>query len=158
AAVTVGQDGSDRIVIESGKWFAKYRDGSGVVRVVPTGCRDETAARQVLAELERKAELVRSNGMTAAEAAVGQHQAKPLEGHFRAYLAYLEAKGACEEHRSERGRQLRRIAEGCGFRRLADLERTKLETWLTLQARNGMSARTRNSYLTSALAFCNWCT
>src|SRR5262249_38444903 len=41
--------------------------------------------------------------------------------------------------------------------RLPDLDRTKLEAWLTQQARAGMSARTRNSYLTSALAFCNWC-
>jgi integrase len=37
------------------------------------------------------------------------------------------------------------------------LQRAPLEGWLTQQARNGTSARTRNSYLTSALAFCNWC-
>jgi integrase len=157
APLTTGKDGSDRIVIESSKWFAKYRDGDGVVRVVPTKCRDETAARQVLADLERKAELVRSGVMTAAEAGIGQHQATPLEEHLVAYLAYLEAKEACKEHRSERERQLRRIAKDCGFQRLADLKRTALENWLTLQVRNGMGARTRNSYLASALAFCNWC-
>src|SRR5262245_16275521 len=123
--------GQDRIVIESSKWVAKYRDGAGVVRVVPTGCRDERAARQVLAELERKAELIRSGVMSAAEATVGEHQITPLSEHFDAYLAYLESKGACEEHRSERSRQLRTIAEACGFLRFADLGRTKLEAWLT---------------------------
>src|SRR5262245_4194935 len=143
--------------MQSGRYYAKYRDGAGVVQVVPTGCKDEQAARHVLAELERKAELVRSGVITAAEVTVGQHQATPLEEHFVAYLAYLEAKGTCKEHRSERGRQLRRIARECGFHRLADLSRTPLENWLTQQARNGMSARTRNSYLTSVLAFCNWC-
>ncbi len=157
AALTTGQDGTDRLLIESAYYVAKYRDGAGNVQVVPTGCRDETAARQVLADLERIAELVRSNVITAAEAATGQHQATPLEEHFGAYLAYLEAKDSCEGHRSERGRQLRRIARECGFHRLADLNRTTLENWLTHQARNGMGARTRNSYLTSALAFCNWC-
>ena len=50
-----------------------------------TGCRDETAARQVLADLERRAELVRSGVMTAAEAAVGDHQAAPLAEHFDAF-------------------------------------------------------------------------
>src|SRR5262245_32904134 len=60
APLTTGRDGKDRIVIESSKWFAKYRDGAGVVRIVPTGCREEANARQVLAELERKAELVRA--------------------------------------------------------------------------------------------------
>ena len=157
APITVGQDGAERIVIESSKYVARYRDGNGVVRVKPTGCRDEQAARSVLADLERRAELVRSGVMTSEEDAVSRHQETPLSEHFDAYLAYLEAKGACPEHRSERSRQLNRLAADCGFHRLADLDRGKLEAWLSQQARAGMSARTRNSYLTSALAFCNWC-
>src|SRR4051812_18082675 len=67
APLTVGNDGSERIVTESPFYVAKYRDGSGVVQTVSTGCRDETAARQVLADLERRAELVRAGVMTAAE-------------------------------------------------------------------------------------------
>ena len=54
APLTKGKGGADRIVTESPYYVAKYRDGSGVLRVKPTGCRDETAARQVLAELERR--------------------------------------------------------------------------------------------------------
>jgi integrase len=157
APLTVGEDGAERIVIESPYYVAKYRDGADVVRVTPTGCRDETAARRVLADLERKVELIRSGVVTNAEAAAAAHQPTPLEEHFAAYLTFLESKDACEEHRLERGRQLRRVAAECGFHRLADLDRAKLESWLTLQTRNGMSARTRNSYLASALAFCNWC-
>jgi integrase len=136
---------------------AKYRDGAGVVQVVPTGCRDETAARQVLADLERRAELVRSNVMTAAEATTADHQDTAFNDHVDAYLAYLDVKGACPEHRSERKRQLRRLAAECAFATLADLRREALERWLNAQTRAGMGARTRNSYLCSALAFCNWC-
>ena len=157
ALLTVGKDGAERIAIESSKWFAKYRDGAGVVRVIPTGCRDETAARQVLADLEREAELVRSGVKTAAESAAGQHQTTALETHIADYLTYLESAGACPEHRSERRRQLKRISRDCGFNRLADLDRSALESWLARQTRAGMSARTRNSYLAAALAFCNWC-
>ena len=157
APLTIGKDGSDRIVTESPYFVAKYRDGADVVREVATGCRDETAARQVLADLERKAELVRSGVMTAAEAAIGDHQAISLAEHFDAYLTYHEAKGACEEHRSERGRQFRRLAADCSFAALADLRREAVERWLTVQAQAGMGARTRNSYLSSALAFGNWC-
>ncbi len=157
APLTMGEDGSDRIVIESSKWYAKYRDGARVVQVVPTGCRDETAARQVLADLERQAELIRSGVITSTEAAIGHHQGTALAEHIDAYLDYLEAKGACKEHRAERSRQLRRLATDCRFSRLTDLDRSKVEGWLTSQVRDGMSARTRNSYLTSALAFVNWC-
>src|SRR5690242_9216767 len=78
APLTMGQDGRERIVTESPFYVAKYRDGGNVVRVVPTGCRDETAARQVLADLERKAELIRSGVMTSQESAVSTHQATPL--------------------------------------------------------------------------------
>jgi hypothetical protein len=114
------------------------------------------AARQVLARWEREAERIKAGYATPAEREASQHQASPIEEHFSAYLAHLEAKGACPEHRSERNRQLRRLADECGFKRLADLDRGKLESWLTEQARAWMSARTRNTYLGSITAFCNW--
>ncbi len=52
--------GQQRIIIAAATFTAKYRDGGGVVREVATGCRDETAARSVLAELVRRAELVKA--------------------------------------------------------------------------------------------------
>jgi hypothetical protein len=54
ANVTTGKDGSERLLIEAKTFTAKYRDGSGIVREVATGCRDETAARAVLAELVKR--------------------------------------------------------------------------------------------------------
>jgi len=93
APLTKGKDGSDRIVIESSRYVAKYRDGTGVVRVVPTGCRDEQAARRVLGDLERRGELVRAGVMSAAESAVGDHQATTLAGHLDAFDEHHQAKG-----------------------------------------------------------------
>jgi hypothetical protein len=73
APVTVGKDGSARVLVESNKYVAKYRDASGLVQEIPTGCRDETAARQFLAKLEREAELIKAGSMTAEQATVGKH-------------------------------------------------------------------------------------
>ena len=157
APLTTGEGGADRIVTESPFYVAKYRDGAGVVRVVSTGCRDETAARQVLADLERRAELIRSGIVTAAEAATGSHQSTAFSTHAAAYFSYLGAKGVCPEHLSERKRQLRHLAEVCAFGTLADLRRESLERWLAQQTAGGMGARTRNSYLCSARSFCRWC-
>ncbi len=97
APLTVGKDGAERIVTESPYYVAKYRDGAGVVQTVATGCRDETAARQVLADLERRAELVRSNVMTAAEDQIARHQGTALDEHFAAFDEHLQAKG--DSHR-----------------------------------------------------------
>ena len=67
APVTNGKDGSLRIVLRSATYSAKFRDGQGIVRKVSTGCRDEGAARSVLNELERRAELVRSGVLSFEE-------------------------------------------------------------------------------------------
>jgi integrase len=158
APLTVGEQGQLRIVIESSRYYAKYRDAAGVVQVVPTGCRDETAARRVLADLERKAELVRSGVMSAAEAAIGHHQATPISDHFDAFDEHLRAKGVTKIHREDTGRYLRRLAADCSFTTLADLRREALEKRLAAQTAEGMSARTRNAYRNAMVAFCNWCT
>jgi integrase len=157
APLTNGEDGSERIAIESPVYVAKYRDGAGVVQTVSTGCRDETAARRVLAELERKAELVRSHVITAAEAAIGDHQAAPLAEHFDAFDEHHQAKGVTKIHREDTGRYLNRLAADCAFGTLSDLRRETLERWLALRTAEGMSARTRNAYRNALVSFCNWC-
>jgi integrase len=157
AALTIGKDGSERIIIESPYFVAKFRDGNGHVQVVATGCRDETAARQVLAELERKAELVRSGVMTAAEVTIGKRRAAPIAEHIDAFDEHHRAKGVTKIHREDTGRYLRRLASDCNFGTLADLHREALERWLVQRAAEGMSARTRNAYRNALVSFCNWC-
>jgi hypothetical protein len=157
APLTTGKNGADRIVTESPYFVAKYRDGAGVVRVVPTGCRDETAARRVLADLERRAELIRSGVVKPAEAAIGEHQATALGAHVTDYLTHLEAAEVSAKHLYEVERRLRRVVADCDFARLADLEPAPVERWLVARAKEDMSARTRNTYLVALLAFCNWC-
>jgi integrase len=157
ALVTASKDGQARILIEARTYFAKYRDGAGVVQIVATGCRDETAARQMLADLERQAERVRRGVITATEAAIGDHLSTPIAEHFAAYVASLEAAGTCDVYRANARRQLDRLADDCSFRRLADLSREAMERWLSVRAREGMGARTRNTYLVTAICFANWC-
>jgi len=156
-SVTTGNDGQDRLLVTAGTFTAKYRDGQGIVREVSTGCRDETAAKAVLADMERQAERVRSGLLTAAEAATVNHQDLRLLDHVDAYLTSLEADGTTSEHRANVRRALHRISKECSFGRLGQLNRDPLEAWLVARAREGMGARTRNTYRSAAVAFCNWC-
>src|SRR3954452_12202735 len=93
APLTIGRDGTERIRDESSTYFARYRDGDGIVIEAPTGCRDETAARQVLADLERRAERVRAGLLTPAEARTANQLAKPLAEHVASYIESMEARG-----------------------------------------------------------------
>jgi uncharacterized protein YegP (UPF0339 family) len=81
-----GKDGAERIRDESGTYVARYRDGNNQLVEVSTGCRDKSAAENVLAELKRKAERVPSGLLTPAEARTAQHLATLIGEHFDAYL------------------------------------------------------------------------
>jgi len=52
--VIVGQDGSKRVSVMSGKFVAKFRDHTGVLREVPAGQSDESAAMAKLNEIVRE--------------------------------------------------------------------------------------------------------
>ena len=166
AAVVVPSEGKfvgqERIAVETPTYFAKYRDGAGIVRQVATGCRDEDAARSVLGELERRAELVKSGVMTSAEDVIADNQAVLLARHFDAYENSLRANEVGDTYRANAMRYLRRLADECGFTKLADLQREALEGWLTRQAtalpnKRSMSARSRNAHRDALVTFCNWC-
>lgn len=156
APLTTGRDGSERILVKARTYTAKYRDGTGIVREVPTGCRDETAARSVLADLERRAELVKGKVLTAAEDAIVDHQDTPLAEHVAAFVDHQKAKGI-SRRLNDTLSQLRRVARDCGFRRLADLNASRLERWLVARKAERMSAATRNEYRGAWVTFANWC-
>ncbi len=155
--VLVAADGRLRVLIEASTFTAKFRDGSGSVVEVATGCRSKDGAMAVLKDLTDRAEKVRSGVLSSAEDSTIDHQQTPIAVHIEAYIAHLEARGTTKGHRDDRKRYLDKLADDCGFRRLRDLDRTVLERWLGVQAAAKKSARLRNAYRTSALAFANWC-
>ena len=157
APVTSGKDGAGRIVITARTYTAKLRDGSGIVREVATGCRDESAARSVLTDLEKRADKVRSGLRSAAEDAVVDHQATPLAEHFAAFIEHQAAKGFAKGRVRDTRSRLRRVAAECGFRRMADLDAAGLEKWLVARQGEGMGAVTRNAYREAWVTFGNWC-
>ncbi len=153
APVTTGKDGTLRLVIESPVYVAKYRDGTGAVCVVSTGCRDEQAARKVLADLERKAELIRSGVITQDEEATGRHASTPLDSHFAAFEVRQQARGVADKYQRNTMQALRRVANECKFQTLADLRCEPFEKWLTFRTAEKMS--TRNAYREAWVVFGN---
>jgi integrase len=156
ATAMTGASGEARIRVESGTFVAKFRNGDGLVVELPTGCRTEDAARQVLADLERRAERVRAGLISPAEARTAEHLAKPIGEHVAAYLTSLEASGASPKHVAESRRVLEAVLAGCGFPTLAAFDRATVEHWLNERRKAGTSARTRNIDLTRLIAFANW--
>jgi len=157
APVTTGKAGADRIVITARTFTAKYRNGSNHVVEVRTGCRDETAAKAVLHELELRADKVRSKMRTADEDAVVDNLDTALSVHVAAFLEHQEARDITKTQMNDTRTRLSRIAADCRFKQLSDLNATALERWLVARQAEGMSARTRNCYRQAWVTFGNWC-
>ena len=160
-------------------YTAQYRDGNGVVRRVPTGCKSLAAARAVLSDLESRAEKVKSGVVTQAEVDVAEHADTAIVEHINAYVAALackRGKGArvkvSRQHVENVDRTLRAAVEECGFRRLRDLRREAVERWVVrlidlpaevvldeagnMVAAARPSARTINAKLVILTAWGNW--
>ena len=155
--VVEGNDGKLRVRGETRAYWARCRDGAGHVVEVATGCKDEVAARRVLADLERRAELVRAGVLTADEDGAAGHACQPLSKHLDAYERHLRAKGGAPRRISQVRSRVERLARECRFARLSRMSADPVERWLVEQADAGMAASTRNSYREALVGFGNWC-
>ncbi len=157
SAIVTSKSGQDRIAKLASTYTAKYRDGQGRLREVATGCRDFTAAKKVLADLEKRADQVRSGIRSAAEDAVVDHQRIDLQTHVAAFLIDLGTRSTSQVHQQNVKRCIDRVVAGCGFQMLKDLDRGKLERWMIARQQEGMGARTRNTHRAAIVSFGNWC-
>jgi integrase len=168
-----------RLRVKAGTYTAQFKDGAGVVRRVPTGCKSLDAARAVLAELEARAEKVKAGIVTQAEANVADHADTPVAEHVDAYVAALackRGKGArytvAPRHVTNVTHTLRLAVGECGFRRLRDLNRDAVDRWVArllelpdepVRDADGSvvvpgrpAARTINARLATLTAWGNW--
>lgn len=157
AEVVDGKDGKIRVRGQTRSYMARYRDSRGVVVEVATGCKDEVAARAVLTQLERRAELIQAGVMTEAEGDAADHAVIPLSKHLDAYERHLRAKDGNPRRISMLRRRLERVARECRFCKLNRMSAGPIERWLVEQADAGMAAATRNTYREAAVGFGNWC-
>ena len=160
--ITTGRRGQTKIIRESPMWIAQYRDATGKKLVVPTGCRDEQAARQVLANLVRRVEHIKAGILTPEQDRQATHAVRSLAGHIEDYHQHMRAKTirgrkVSEKHRTEVKRRITAIAGDCNFTRLTDINREAMEKWMNRKEKARMGARTRNTYRAAIMTFCNWC-
>ena len=159
AEVTTGKDGSQRIKTEAATWTAKYRDGSGIVQEVATGCTDKQAAMSVLNDLTTRAELVKAKVLSPEQDQIADYAGLPIADHIEAFLEYQRQKKTHPERIQGYKTRLYESANACKFRTLCDLSVDRFEKWLCEQrsSERDMGAAVYNGFRESWLAFGNWC-
>jgi len=150
-----------RVQFVSDCWYIRYRDAEGKMQRRSTGCRGKQAAQQVLADAVAEVEKVKSGIITAKEKMVADQAGRPLAEHMAAYLEHLGRKRIRGRKvtpaycRNVKGR-LKRVFDEASMRYLPDITREDTEKWLEKAEGADLGPATRNEYLTSVKAFCNW--
>jgi len=159
-----------RVQFVSDVWYMRYRDAEGIRRRESTRCRDKQAAQKVLSDILANVEKVRAGIITAQENQIAAHAERPLSQHVEDYVQHLSRKRirgrkVSGPYRNNIRARLTRVITECGWRWLRDITRDRMEKWLEdaeadgsgrAAGGGGMAAATRNEYLTSIIAFCNW--
>ncbi len=155
--VIVGQDGTKRLSVMSGKFIPKFRDHKGVLREVTTGQSDESAAIAKLNELVREQELLSRGVITIQEVEIGNNQSIATADHLASYLQSMRSAGRSDIHVADTKQKIESLVADCSFFKLSAIRREPMEKWLVARVKEKMAPRTRNGYLQAIRGFLNWC-
>ncbi len=150
-----------RIEFVSDYWYVRFRDADGKMRRQSTGCRDKQAAQKILSDTVADVEKIKSGIISAQEKQVASHAGRTLADHVEDYLQHLRRKRVrgrkvSAQYRKNVEGRLNRLVKECRLRQLRDISREAIEKWLDLAEDNGLAPATRNEYLISLSALCNW--
>jgi len=150
-----------RVMFVSDGWYVRYTNADGVMTREATGLRDKQAAEKFLADRLADVDKLKAGIITPDEKEIAVHSDQPLIEHIEAYLDHLSRKRVrgrkvSEMYRKNTRIRLKRIVKECGFKKLRDITRDKVEIWLDAAEAKNLSAATRNDYLISLSAFCAW--
>src|SRR5262249_38428468 len=107
------------------KWYAQGVPGLPPKKRVPLAS-DKNVARQMLAELVRKAE----RGEAGLEDAATEAQRTPLAEHLLDFEVALKARPVSAKHVRVTVARVKDVFNGCGFAYPRDLDAVRLEEYL----------------------------
>jgi hypothetical protein len=133
----------------STKWYAKFRDAGGVVRLKPLS-PNKDAAKLMLSALLKRVE----NEKAGVHDEYTDHRRRPLADLLAEYRRHQTDRGHTDKQADQAGSRCRRVFDGCGFALLSDLNATAAEGWLAdhrrrPRAEGGFGAQTHNHYVTA---------
>jgi integrase len=141
----------ERVRRKASKWYGQFVDGQGITRRLPLA-RDKAAARMMLNELVKRAELERAGIVDPFR----DHRRRPLATHLDAFEAALRDKGTSDEHARLVATRARKVVQGCGFAFIDDVSASRVQGFIADLGRSGLSVQTQNFYLGAVKQFCRW--
>lgn len=143
----------ERVAKRVRKWYGKYRDSYGKIRVVPL-CEDKQSAQAMLTDIVRSVEREKAGIIDPA----ANHLSASIASHVEKYRAHLEGKARSASHVTETIRVINKIVDECRINVLSELQAAdqEIEKYLTGRRQRDASHRTINADLTAIRSFCRW--
>ena len=132
-------------------WTGQYLDAFGVRQRV-TLSTDKTAARQMLAELERQVELEKAGLMPINPA----HASQSLREHAGDFIAHLENTGRTGKHIRSTARHLEELTGVCNFRLPKDVNSVAFMAHIQALRASGLGFRILNQRIQAVKQFMAW--
>ena len=154
-----------------GVWIAKWYDHNGQRRERSTRTTDKRAAERILSKWCTDATLRRENVIDARAETLAQQARRPLSEHLTDFEKALQATGSTPKHVSLVLARARKVVDGAGFKRWADISASRVMEYVyelradkeirneageVVKVRRGISAQTFNFYLQAMKQFGRW--
>ena len=159
--VPKGTPGARRVREKSKTFWGRVPDANGKPRGVSL-CDDEEAAETMLTAMKQRAKRIARGDVDPFE----DHRSRPLAEHVEDFRGFLEAKGNTAEHVALTVNRALAAFNGCGFKRLADLNAGRVAGWLADRRKPkndkegtaiaGLSIASSNHHLVAVKSFGNW--
>ena len=133
-------------------WYIGYTDQNGHRRTAK-GFTDKAETERFAARLEDEARMIRE-GMRVPVSESGRRVS--LEHHLETFEKHLQNRDVSQKQVYEVTTKIRRVFEGCGFAKVADIRAVDVEDYLASLRSEGMSKQTSNHYLRAVKQFCRW--
>lgn len=142
-------------------WYITWRDETGVVRKKSTGCKDESAARKVLRELERDFALDKKDPFA-------KWRKISLLDHAEQYRDFQVAKGTSVKQADQVHSRVKRVLTASGMNSVTSLSVTTLVRTIDSMRQQpqspkkkeehykALSARTKNFYAKALKQLTSW--
>jgi len=139
-----------------GPWIASWYDHDGRRRERSTRTTDRAAAERILAKKVADTALRRDGVVDPREEAIALQRRRPLADHLDAWRDSLRAKGTGPKRLTMVFGRASRLADGCGFQTLADVEPGRVRDFVRRLQDDGAADRTINGYLQAFKQFIRW--
>ncbi len=140
-----------RCRVETDHWNVRFKDEHGRWKEVK-GYTDKEATLSLERELTRRADRRRQGIDDPFE----DHARRPILDHLADFETSLASRRLDDKHVSGVVGRVRAVIEGCGFKRIGDVDPVRVEAYLKGMQDRGLSVQTCNHHLSGIKQFCRW--